>query len=50
MYCAKYSWTMHMLTLLIDGNVTPSHSFMKSYTRKPLKFLYKMSCLFGVQN
>ena len=41
---------MPMLTLLINGNVTPSHGFMKFYTRKPPKFLYKMSCLFGVQN
>jgi hypothetical protein len=37
-----------MLILLIGGNLTPSHDFMKWYTRKPPNFLEKSICLFVV--
>jgi hypothetical protein len=34
--------------VLIVGNLTSSHNFMKLYTRKPPKFLEKSICLFVV--
>ena len=37
-----------MLTVLIGGNLTPSHDFMKLYTRKSHNFLEKNICLFIV--
>ena len=37
-----------MLTVLIGGNLTPSHDFMKLYTKKPPNFLEKSICLFIV--
>ena len=44
----KLSYVLYMLTLLIGGNLMPSHDFMKLYTRKPPKFLQKINCLFDV--
>jgi hypothetical protein len=35
-----------MFTVLIGGNLTPPHDFMKLYTRKSPNFLEKSSCLF----
>jgi hypothetical protein len=37
-----------MLRVLISGNLTPSHDFMKWYTRKPHNFLEKSIYLFVV--
>jgi hypothetical protein len=37
-----------MLTVLTGGNLTPSHDFVKLYTRKPPNFLEKSICLFIV--
>ena len=37
-----------MLTVLIGDNLTPSHDFMKLYTRKSHNFLEKNICLFIV--
>ena len=37
-----------MLTVLIGGNLTLSHDFMKRYTRKPANFLEKSMSLFVV--
>jgi hypothetical protein len=36
-----------MLTVLIGGNLTPSHDFMKWYRRKPPNFLEKSMCKHG---
>jgi hypothetical protein len=39
-----------MLTVLISGNLTLSHDFVKQYIRKPPNFLEKSMRLFVVHN